>query len=257
MALEFGNRIAVGTSTTGTGTVTLGSAVSDAFMTFAEGGITDGATVTYLLTEGNDFEIGVGTYTASGTTLSRDTVIDSKIGGTAGTTKMTLGGSAEVRIISPAETDGWVEISSASISGSPNTIVITGIPSYFSKLRLRYRDLQISTGTSNLALYLSHNGGASYFNAGSINESVSSTYYCHGEITLDGATESVFKMTVVKYYFSSDLNTSASTTPRTLSSGVVSSVIVKDNDFIDAIKIQFSSAAAFQNNGSYVLEGQI
>lgn len=106
MALEFGNRIAVGTSTTGTGTVTLGSAVSDAFMTFAEGGITDGATVHYLITEGNDFEIGTGTYTLSGTTLSRDTVTDSKISGTAGTSKMNLGGSAEVRVIADASDFG-------------------------------------------------------------------------------------------------------------------------------------------------------
>lgn len=102
MALEFGNRIAVNTSTTGTGTVTLGSAVSDAFMTFAEGGITNGATVHYLITDGTDFEIGTGTYTSPGTTLSRDTVIDSKISGIAGTSKMNLGGSAEVRVIDVA-----------------------------------------------------------------------------------------------------------------------------------------------------------
>jgi len=97
------NRVAVSTATTGTGTVTLGSALTDAFLTFAEGGVSDADEVTYLITEGDDFEFGRGTYTASGTTLSRDTVLDSKIGGTAGTTKMTLAGAAEVRIAAAAE----------------------------------------------------------------------------------------------------------------------------------------------------------
>ncbi len=98
MAREFGNRIAVLTTTTGLGSVTLGQVLSNAFQTFAEAGITDGAELTYLITEGNDFEVGVGTYNSSGPTLDRDTVVRSKIGGTAGTTKMTLAGNATVRL---------------------------------------------------------------------------------------------------------------------------------------------------------------
>lgn len=91
------------TATTGTGTVTLGSAVSNAFLTFAEASVTDGATVTYLITESTDFELGRGVYTASGTTMTRATVLASKIGGTAGTSKMNLAGAAEVRIVAAAE----------------------------------------------------------------------------------------------------------------------------------------------------------
>lgn len=102
MAKVF-NRVAVATATSGTGTVTLGSATSNATCTFAEAGVADGDVVTYLLTEGSDFEIGRGTYTSSGTTLSRTTVLLSKISGTSGTTKMTLAGSAEVRITAAAE----------------------------------------------------------------------------------------------------------------------------------------------------------
>lgn len=97
------NRAAVATATTGTGTVTLGAALSNAFCTFAEAGVANGASVTYMLTEGSNFEIGRGTYTTTGTTLSRDTVLLSKISGTAGTAKMTLAGAAEVRIIAAAE----------------------------------------------------------------------------------------------------------------------------------------------------------
>jgi hypothetical protein len=92
------NRARVNTATAGTGTMTLGSAVSAAYFTFAEAGVPDGTVVSYVIEDGNDVEMGIGTYTVSGTTLSRDTVTSSKISGTAGTTKLTLSGSAVVFI---------------------------------------------------------------------------------------------------------------------------------------------------------------
>jgi len=96
------NRARMTTATAGTGTITLGSAVAR-YATFAEAGIGDGDLVTYTIEDGNDFEIGRGTYTASGTTLSRDTVLLSKIGGTSGTTKITLSGVASVFLTAAKE----------------------------------------------------------------------------------------------------------------------------------------------------------
>jgi hypothetical protein len=96
------NRARMSTVTTGTGTVTLGSALAG-FGTFAEAGAQNADVVSYTIEDGTDFEIGTGTYTSSGTTLSRDTVIFSKISGTAGTSKIDLSGAATVFITGLAE----------------------------------------------------------------------------------------------------------------------------------------------------------
>jgi hypothetical protein len=85
------------TATSGTGTITLGSAVSG-FLTFAGAGVADGDVVSYGIKDGANSEVGTGTYTASGTTLSR-TVTKS----TNSNVAISLSGTAEVYITLRAE----------------------------------------------------------------------------------------------------------------------------------------------------------
>ena len=90
------NRAKMSTSTTGTGTITLGSALTG-YQSFATAGVTNGDQVRYTIQEGADWELGLGTYTASGTTLSR-TPSESSNGGSA----IVLTGNAEVFITAAA-----------------------------------------------------------------------------------------------------------------------------------------------------------
>lgn len=120
MALVVKDRVQETTTTTGTGTVTLAGAVTG-FQTFAA--IGDGNTCYYAITSGNDWEVGLGTYTSSGTTLSRDTILESSNAGSA----ITLSGTSNVFVTYPAEKSGHKDANNTIYSeqlGASNGIFV-------------------------------------------------------------------------------------------------------------------------------------
>ena len=96
MALIVKDRIKESTTTTGTGTLTLAGATTG-FQTFAAVG--DANTTYYAILNGSNWEVGLGTYTVSGTTLSRDTILSSSNSGAA----ITLAGVSDVFCTYPSE----------------------------------------------------------------------------------------------------------------------------------------------------------
>jgi hypothetical protein len=99
MALVVKDRVRVTSATTGTGTFTLGAAVNS-FQDFSV--IGDGNTTYYAIVDSasGDFEVGLGTFTSSGTTLSRDTILESSNAGSA----VNFGaGTKDVFVTYPAE----------------------------------------------------------------------------------------------------------------------------------------------------------
>lgn len=82
MALVIKDRVKETTTTTGTGTVTLAGAVSG-FQSFSA--IGNGNSTYYVISDSatGDWEVGIGTYTSSGTTLSRTTILSSSNAGSA------------------------------------------------------------------------------------------------------------------------------------------------------------------------------
>jgi len=97
MAFVYADRVKESSTTVGTGTMTLaGPQLS--FQSFAAVG--DGNQCSYGITDGTDWETGIGTYTASGTTLSRDTVFDSSNGGAL----VSWPGSVKIVYVTPLAT---------------------------------------------------------------------------------------------------------------------------------------------------------
>jgi hypothetical protein len=78
MALVLADRVLETTTSTGSGTITLAGA-KQGYQSFAVVG--DGNQTYYTIASQSEWEVGIGTYTSSGTTLSRDTVLSSSVGG--------------------------------------------------------------------------------------------------------------------------------------------------------------------------------
>jgi hypothetical protein len=98
MALVLADRVQETTTTSGTGSVTLAGAVAG-YQTFAV--IGNGNTCYYTIVDGNAWEVGIGTYSTTGPTLARTTVLSNSNGNTSPITLS--GGSASVFVTYPAE----------------------------------------------------------------------------------------------------------------------------------------------------------
>lgn len=121
MALVLADRVKETTTTTGTGTYTLAGAQTG-FESFSAVG--DGNTTYYCCTDGTDFEVGIGTYTASGTTLARTTILQSSNSDAAVNWSA---GSRDIFVTQPAEKAFFLD---ADDVGRTETLELAGGVTY-------------------------------------------------------------------------------------------------------------------------------
>jgi hypothetical protein len=135
MAFVLKDRVKETTTTTGTGTVTLAGAVSG-YQSFSAIGNANNTYYTIAGQGTSEWEVGIGTYTSSGTTLSRDTVLASSNSGSlvnfsAGTKdvfcdypagRAVIGGEGYVENSYTINTSSSITTGSNAISVGPLTI---------------------------------------------------------------------------------------------------------------------------------------
>jgi len=119
------DRVRVVTATTGTGTLTLGAADSG-FRTFADAAVPNGTVVHYAIEDGTAWEIGTGTYSTTGPTLTR-TLISSSTGAL-----LNLSGSARVMISANAGHFNDIDLSTVLLEekASVQTAPVAGLLLY-------------------------------------------------------------------------------------------------------------------------------
>ena len=138
MSLVLADRVKETTTSTGTGTITLGGAVAG-FQSFSV--IGNGNTTYYTISGGTQWEVGTGTYNAN--TLTRATVLDSSSGGAlvifaSGSKDVFVTLPAERAITSIASADSSVtvtqvgsEVNLAATTGTVTSVAAT-VPSFLS-----------------------------------------------------------------------------------------------------------------------------
>ena len=115
MAFKGADRVKESTTTSGTGNITLGGA-QNGFVTFSSV-LSNGDTTYYTISDGNNWEVGLGTYNSSGNTLTRTDA--NVLQSTNSDNRISLSGSAaDVFITLPADKAVFLNTSGDLVVGS-------------------------------------------------------------------------------------------------------------------------------------------
>lgn len=182
--------VKVNTPTTGTGTVTFGSVFSPEFFAPSEVGAADSDTVRYVLIDGTDIELGTGVIGGSVTTMTR-TVVRSRIGGVAGTSKISLSGTAYLAltaaaadILNPANNLADLASTSTALTNLGGTSVGKALFTAASAAAARVT-LGIGTNLYNLlGADVNLNNTSNFFDGPSISQGSSGTWFVIGKATV-------------------------------------------------------------------------
>ena len=171
MTLQFADRVMETFTTTGTGTISLAGAVTgyQAFSAVCS----NGDTAYYAASDASgNWEVGLGTFTTSGDTLARTTIIASSNSNAAVSWSA---GSKTIWLTAPATlqksgvtgaSDVWIATQTAS--NTPN-IQFTNIPAGYDHYIVRYTNILPANNATEFNVNVSTNNGSSYDTGSSYN----------------------------------------------------------------------------------------
>ena len=148
MAFVLADRVKETTTTTGTGTVTLLGA-STGFQSFAAIGNGNSTYYTIAGQSSSEWEVGIGTYTSAGTTLSRTTVLASS---NSGSLVSFSAGTKDVFVTYPAGIAVYQDDGAGIVPGSSGAMV--------------YNSTTVATNTTLPTNYNALTGGPVSVNSG-------------------------------------------------------------------------------------------
>jgi hypothetical protein len=196
MALVLADRVLETTTTAGSGTITLAGA-EPGYQSFSAVG--NGNQTYYTITADTAWEVGIGTYTASGTTLSRDMVLSSSANGA----KVTLSaGTKNVFVTYPSEksvnrnVSGNISVSSAVITdvGYPNADSDAATKSYVDNMTTAALHIH----TPVVLATPGSTGRTDTYNNGTAGVSATLTATANGTLTIDSTVAQATQRVLIK-----------------------------------------------------------
>lgn len=220
MALALHDRVQETTTTAGTGSITLLGAV-DGFQSFAVIGDTN--TCYYTIVDGtNGWEVGIGTYSTTGPTLARTTVLSNSNGDTSPITLSSTDNTKSVFVTYPAEKSVNLD---ASGNVSPLGTVASGVWQG-TTVGVAYGGTGVtaSSGANSVVL---RDSNATVF-ANRVNQGITVTTSSGGTLELDPAST----------YWQTITGTSAHTVKLPDATAIpVGSAFVIDNDSTESVTV--------------------
>lgn len=145
MAFAPKDRVQDTTTTTGTGALTLAGSPPTSFQSFSAVGNGNNCPYTIVDAATGAWESGVGTYSSTGPTLTRDTVLASS---NSGSLVSFAAGTKDVFCAPSAALVGWQQIGSTVNTTSGSAVSFTSIPAFYSDLMLVFEGVSHNSGSN-------------------------------------------------------------------------------------------------------------
>lgn len=174
------NRACANTSTTGTGTITLGSAATPPsgeadYLSWLDAGAVDGQLYSYLIQDGADSAWGVGAVGSSGTTLTRDANETRVVAGVVSVAALSLSGSATVACVAlAADLNGWRELAFYDFAVTGAVASVVADVRSCSEASVTFVGVS-AAATSWCCVQVSTDGGSTYLTASGDYQTISGT----------------------------------------------------------------------------------